>query len=128
MACDGDLVTFILTADHFDGYAVWMLPNGTCQRSTTPDMILLGTARNYCRHRSGLCGPFHATNIDPGQGIQCLQSNLTVIMNSTRLLIQYGIADLNLNKDLKGSTEINARGKKHNLGFNAYLNLLHLRN
>lgn len=110
MACDGDLVTFILTADHInESYAAWMLPNGTCQRSTTPDIILLVTTQDHCRHGSGLCGPFHATNIDPGRGIQCLQSNLTVIMNSTRLLIQYGIVDLNFNKDLKGSTEINAR-------------------
>lgn len=102
----------MLTASQFDGYVVWMLPNGTCQDSKTADQIVLATAPNECRHKSGSCGPFNATNIDPGPGVSCLQSNLTVIMNSTPLLIQYGTEDVDSNITSVNRNEIMARGKK----------------
>ena len=112
-ACDGDQVTFSLTAPQLDGlYVVWMLPNGTCQDSKTADQIVLATASNKCRHERGLCGPFNATNVDPGSGLSCLTSNLTVSINSNwiPLLIQYGTRDLT-STTIVGSTAIQARGK-----------------
>lgn len=108
-AHSGDHVTFNLKANQFEGYVLWKLPNGSCQGSKQPDTIVLSTTRGDCRRKRGFCGPFNATNIDPGHGSSCFQNNLSVIINSNSthvIILEYGIQELNSNIIPVNSTEI----------------------
>ena len=94
-ACPGDLVTFTGTARQasYNIYNIWRLPNGTCPRNNVPDTAALPQTANKCKHASNTCGPFYATNLDPGDDLHvpCLRSNLTVnvttIMMKTLIVI-----------------------------------------
>ena len=99
VACPGAqvVVTFTSTVQNFVGYNLWVLPTGTCGGSTPPDSIILAQGVGVCKGTTSTCGPYTATNADPGNtSIPCLTSNLTVTATSSMLssVIQVGTRSL----------------------------------
>ena len=81
VACPGDQVTFTGTVPVVNSI-IWVLPSGSCISSTTPDSIVLTQTPGACRGATMTCGPYTATNVDPGPSTPCLTSTLTVRVNT----------------------------------------------
>ena len=85
VACPGDQVTFTWSAPALVGNNLWVLPSGSCSGSTTPDSIVLTQTADACRGVTMTCGPYKATNVDPGPSTPCVTSTLTVRVNTTNI-------------------------------------------
>ena len=92
---------------------VWVLPNGTCSGSNTPDSIVLPQGANACRSVTLTCGPYTATNVDPGANIPCLTSTLSVTATSsmTSSVIKAGTQDVSGINAIVNTTQIIVVGK-----------------
>ena len=112
VAYPGDQVTFTWTAPSAVGYNLWILPNGTCSDATIK--LMQTNYENSCGAQSTTCGPFVARNINPNQGDPCLQSKLTVTVNSNMTsIIKITYGSYNIYRDMKAlnTTEIHVKGK-----------------
>ena len=85
VACPVDQVTITWTAPALVANNLWLLPSGSCSSSTTPDSIVLSQTVGACRGVATTCGPYTATNGDPGPSTTCLTSTLTVRVNTTNI-------------------------------------------
>ena len=112
VACPGDQVTFIGTTP-LVGSNLWVLPNGSCSSSTTPDSIVLTQTPGACRAVTMTCGPYTATNGDPGPSTPCVTSNLTVRVSTgmASSLVQTGTRSLAAQDVIVNTTEIKVIGK-----------------
>ena len=112
VACPGDQVTFTGSVQPIVSNA-WLLPTGTCSGSTTPDNIVLTQTANACRFVTMTCGPYTATNVDPGPNIPCLTSTLRVTATSSMSssVIQTGIQDITGINAIVNTTQIIIIGK-----------------
>ena len=113
VACPGDQVTFTATVLPAVGSNIWLLPTGTCSGSTTPDSIVLTQTANACRSVTMPCGPYTATNADPGASKPCLTSTLSVTATSsmTSSVIKTGTQDVSANSVIVNTTQITVIGK-----------------
>ena len=59
------------------------------------------------------CGPYTATNVDPGANKPCLTSTLTVTVNTgmTSSLIKVGTQDVSAQNNIMNTTQIMVIGK-----------------
>ena len=108
VTCPGDQVTFTGTATALVGNNLWVLPNGSCSSSTTPDSIVLPQTAGACRNVTMTCGPYTATNVDPGPSTPCLTSTLTVKVNTsmTSSLIMVGTRSVIGQNTIVNTTQI----------------------
>ena len=113
VACPGANMTFTSTVQNLVGANLWLLPNGTCSGSATPDSIVLTQIANTCRFATTTCGPYTATNVDPGASKPCLTSTLSVtaISSMTSSVIKAGTQDLSANNIIVNNTQITVIGK-----------------
>ena len=96
VVCIGAEVTFTSTVQNLVGSNLWLLPNGTCSGSATPDSILLAQTAGGCKGITMTCGPYTASNADPGASDPCLTSTLSVTATSsmTSSVIKVGTRSL----------------------------------
>ena len=88
MVCPGAQVTFTSTAQNLFGSNLWLLPSGTC---------VLPQNAGACNGTTMTCGPYTATNADPGNAsIPCLTSTLSMTATSsmTSSVIKVGTRSL----------------------------------
>ena len=114
VACPGAQVTLTSTVLTAVGSNLWVLPNGTCSNSTTPDSILLPQTAGACKGITGICGPYKASNVgDPGASNSCLTSNLTVTANTTMTssVIQAGTRTVGGQTAIVNTTQITVIGE-----------------
>ena len=112
VACPGDQVTLTWTA-YLIANNLWVLPSGSCSSSNTPDSIVLTQTVDACRRVTTTCGPYTATNVDSGPSTPCLNSTLTVRVNTgmTSSLIMVGTKDLSGQNAILNATQIGVMGK-----------------
>ena len=114
VVCPGANLTFTSTVAAVANN-LWVLPTGTCSGSTTPDSIVLTQTANACRSVTMPCGPYTATNADPGASKPCLTSTLSVTATSsmTSSVIKAGTQDVSANTAIVNTTQITVIGKNH---------------
>ena len=113
VVCPGANVTFTSTVQNLVGSNLWVLPSGTCSGSTPPDSILLTQTIGGCKGITMTCGPYTATNADPGASIPCRTSTLTVTATSsmTSSVIQVGTRSVGGQNAIVNTTQITVIGK-----------------
>ena len=117
VACPGDQVTFTGTNTAAVGSNLWVLPSGSCSSSIPPDTIQLTQTTGGCINVTMTCGPYTATNVDPGPSTPCLTSTLTVRVNTgmTSSLIMVGTRSVAGQNTIVNTTHIMVIGKSANL-------------
>ena len=108
VACPGDQVTLTGTVPAVNNN-IWLLPSGSCSGSNTPDSIVLSQSKDTCKDEiNKTCGPYTATNVDPGSSTPCLTSTLTVRVNTgmTSSLIMVGSRSINGSNSNLNTTQI----------------------
>ena len=98
---------------------IWLLPTGTCSGSNTPDSIVLPQTVGSCKGTTMTCGPYTASNADPGASNPCLTSTLSVTATSsmTSSVIQVGTRSLGGQNAIVNTTQITVVGKNVNVLF-----------
>ena len=113
VVCPGTQVTFISTVQSLAGNNIWLLPYGTCSNAASPDSIVLTQSASICKGMTMTCGPYTATNVDPGSNKPCVTSNLTLIASTSVLssVIKTGTQDVSANNIIVNTTQITVIGK-----------------
>ena len=105
-------MTFTSTVLAAVGSNIWLLPIGTCSGSAPPDSILLTQTAGGCAGTTMTCGPYTATNADPGASNPCLTSTLSVTAtsNMTSSVIQVGTRSVGGQNTIVNTTQIMIKG------------------
>ena len=112
VTCPADKMAFTGTVPAIDS-TLWVLPSGSCSDSRIPNSIVLTQTVDICRFETKTCGPYTATNVDPGPSAPCLTSTLTVRVNTsmTSSLVQIGTRDVYGHIIIINTTQIMIIGK-----------------